>query len=273
MRSLTNKKKMYMSVVMGGAGQVGSAVAQLMKLRGKKVKWCISDPKSGGRPPADDVRFLHVCIPYSDHFVEDVKKEIEFYSPEFIIVHSTVPVGTTRLFGDHAAHAPIRGQHNKLKSDIRKFTMFVGPMSSYTQIVVLHHMRDLGVLCNMMAKPEDTELLKLLCLSRFLNDLAYYENAARLLKENGTDPASLYRWTRTYNDGYRGTIFQRPHLDFPNGVVGGTCVMQNSRFLNDEFTRRNIELFEKKEVQNAAQEKETETTPPEILKEPLEITH
>jgi hypothetical protein len=218
-------------IVMGGRGQVGSAVTEVAADAGMRV----SVLDKGVRPSEvhGDV-ILHVCIPYSDKFVDDVKAEIKRYSPVLVIVHSTVPVGTTRNLGVMAVHSPVRGQHNNLRSGLLSFVKYVGAQSMDSETTAVKHLKSMGLNVETMLSPDETELSKLLCLSRYLNDLAFYETAFKICTKYGVSPNVVKRWTETYNVGYEGKRFSRPELEFPRGKVGGHCVMKVSKMLYDQ---------------------------------------
>lgn len=232
-------------VVMGGQGAVGSAFMELAQGKAEATSYDLKgDLKVGFKA---DV--LHVCIPYSLRFVTDVKAVMHIYEPDVVIVHSTVPVGTTRQIGLNACHAPVRGQHNNLLEGLKTFSMPLGSVSNWGERRAFKHLVCLGILVDMWKSPEETELAKLLCLSRYLNDLAFYQNAERLCRAMGVDRSILPKWTETYNAGYEGLdkSKMRPDLDFPDGVVGGACVIPVSKILadqtKDELTLRNLDIF------------------------------
>lgn len=235
-------------LVMGGCGKVGRAVACL-SAQAHGIPLILD--KSCPAPEKQKVDFLHVCIPFSKSFVRAVKGVMKSYPPKYVIVHSTVPVGTTRKLGDSAAHSPIRGQHDELTDSTKRFVKYVGGNTAKTGKKCKEHLESMGLDVSLWDVSEETELMKLLCLSRLLNDLAYYETADGICKRYGVPPERLQEWTATYNDGYKDAkkgYFSRPELTFPNGVAGGTCVLPVSKMLfeqtNNDWLKRNIATFE-----------------------------
>lgn len=240
------------AIVMGGKGQVGNAIANILENHGQDV--AILD--KGFRPkawPKESV--LHVCIPHSKEFVRDVKSEMSRYSPSLVIVHSTVPVGTTRKLGQMTAHSPVRGQHDRLEWSLLRFMKYVAGTTKKSGKRAFDHLQASGFPVTLWGKPEDTELMKMLCLSRYLNDLAFYESAYQICLNNKVSPAFMLQWTDSYNDGYAGSKYVRPRFDFPRGKVGGHCVMPVSKMLATQtkhnFLRRNIEVFEAPPIDDA----------------------
>lgn len=238
-------------LVMGGKGKVGSVIAKIAAQKFGCVH--VLDKGQDTVPAVVPMDFLHVCIPYSKTFVKDVRKVAATYSAHYIIVHSTVPVGTTRLLGAHAAHSPVRGQHDNLAWGIKRFIKYVAGVTPRTGKECEAHLRGMGLGVIRWGKPEDTELMKLLCLSRYMNDLAFYEVAEALCRKAGVAPVKLLEWTWSYNDGYEampGMRYRRPELTFPKGVAGGTCVTPVSRMLYEQtrhpWLKRNLDIFAKK---------------------------
>ncbi len=232
---------------MGGAGQVGGAIASILKGHGNRVE--VLDIKVKPRFPAD---IMHVAIPYSKDFLKIVRAAVKRYKVKLVIVHSTVPIGTTRQLGPMSAHSPVRGQHDNLEWSLLRFIKYVAGTTKKAGDMAFSHLQSNGFPVFQWAKPEDTELMKQLCLSRYLNDLAFYETAYQVCVDKKVSPGLMLHWTDTYNDGYMNTKYMRPQFNFPRGVVGGHCVMPVSKMLyegtNNKFLGRNIELFESRDL-------------------------
>lgn len=239
-------------LIMGGWGKVGRAVGHIVEQKYGCGASLILD-KTAPLPKKQKVDFLHVCIPFSKTFVQDVKRAMKSYPPKYVIVHSTVKVGTTRKLGDNAAHSPIRGQHDELTDSTKRFVKYVGGNTDKTGKQCKTHIESLGLNVALWGKSEETELMKLLCLSRYLNDLSYYETAYNICNRFKVPPERLQEWTSTYNQGYKDGSkghFSRPELRYPHGVAGGTCVLPVSKMLfeqtNSDWLKRNIETFQPK---------------------------
>src|SRR3989344_5362217 len=86
-----------------GYGEIGKAISKFYK------KPLIKDLNRDDG--LKSVEILHICIPWSDNFVEIVKKEIREIKPKLTIIHSTVSVGATKKIGGRTVHSPVRGVH------------------------------------------------------------------------------------------------------------------------------------------------------------------
>src|SRR5687768_9191104 len=123
------------AIVMGGKGQVGSALVEILESKDHDV--FILDKDDEVEPPKRlKYDFLHIAIPFHSNFTQNVKNVIRRYNPTYVIVHSTVPVGTTRRLGKNAAHSAVRGQHPNLKHGIMRFTKYVGASNDLTRKAV-----------------------------------------------------------------------------------------------------------------------------------------
>ena len=97
-----------------GKGEVGNALFRILG------GWVI-DKNELGTMGFD---IIHICFPYSDEFESEVRRYQDYYKPKYTIIHSTVPVGTSRKL--NAIHSPIRGIHPNLDAGIRTFVKFIG---------------------------------------------------------------------------------------------------------------------------------------------------
>src|SRR3972149_3514732 len=78
-----------------GYGEVGKALGEVL---GERREILIHDPKKGHivkREGEEEIDWLHVTFPYSKSFKDDVCAYWLDFRPKHIVIHSTVPVGTT----------------------------------------------------------------------------------------------------------------------------------------------------------------------------------
>ena len=78
-----------------GMGEIGSALhSVLSETYGIDTVYSY-DITNGKKVFPEEVDILHICIPYSEDFVDIVREYEGDCLPSFIVVHSSVPVGTT----------------------------------------------------------------------------------------------------------------------------------------------------------------------------------
>lgn len=178
------------------------------------------------QPPVD---FMHICIPYSDRFVKIVQGCKEMFRAKHVIIHSTVPIGTTRQIKG-AVHSPILGRHNRMKEDLLAYPKYVGgndrAMDIFNEMIKIFEV----ISC---ATPEQTELMKLMCLAKYGVHLAFQAYQKDICKEYDISYESIVIWDELYNR-HVGEDLQRPIFRELNLPIGGHCVIPNTKILNEQ---------------------------------------
>ena len=180
------------------------------------------------------VGILHVCFGYGDGFVREVKRYQGKYKPEYTVIHSTVPPGTSRQCS--AVHSPIVGLHPNLDDGIRTFTKFLGGEQASS---VAHHFRRAGLKVYLFDKPEATELLKILDTTFYGLCVEYTKEIKRLTEKHGVPFEAWTVYNESYNKGYTKlgrSEFVRPNLVPVMTKIGGHCVVPNTYMLDNPFT-------------------------------------
>lgn len=207
-----------MTHVVVGAGEVGRAIAAVL-------------PGDVYLRDVDGVtqraETLHICFPWSPSFEREAARYIAECQPGVAVIHSTVPVGTSRRLG--AVHSPVTGRHPSLEQSVRTFAKFFG--GGRAALAAAPFMAQ-GVTCRLVPDPETTEAGKLLATLQHGWMVAIQKEAYRFCREQGADPAIAYReMNRAYNAGYAalGEPWALPVLRDVPGPIGGHCVIPNAR--------------------------------------------
>jgi len=220
------------NVVVGCNGEVGKAISEFFYQRKEGCLGVDLDYKGGPVKCGT----MHVCIPYSDKFVETVREYKKMFNPSMTFIYSTVAVGATRLLGEDCLQSPIEGRHPNLYSYFLKFTrMLGGPRfkdgESYFQA---RGLKTLG-----FDKSETTEMGKLLSTFRYGVNLMLADEMKKSCSASGLNYAeAVLAYQAAYNSLYRDSgesMFCQPMLFPPNGKIGGHCVVPNAKILNDKF--------------------------------------
>lgn len=217
-----------------GLGEVGFAIAKVFEADGidKDQK---ADQKS--------YKYVHICIPYSKHFQKIVEDYQDQYAPEFTIIHSTVPPGTSSKL--NAIHSPVLGIHPFLEQGIRTFVkMLGGENASY----VADEFRRHGLRVHLFDKSETTEIMKILDTTFYGVCIDYTKHVKEVCQDYDIPFEAWHIWTNNYNTGYNKLGF--PEYTRPNLVPimtkqGGHCTIPNCDLLETTFTRLLKELNEK----------------------------
>ena len=212
-----------------GAGEVGSALAKVLSRRYRTV---LRDVE--GLDLVGDVEAIHVAFPFSDAFVGDCNRYIRLYSPRLVLVHSTVPIGTTFLLGENAVHTPVEGLHPNLERSILTFCKHFGGERAKEAARIFER---LGIKTKTYDKPEITEAQKILSTSQYGLQILIARELERLCRDKGLDyKAAVLDYTETYNQGYGELGFDRfirPSLFPSTGPIGGHCVVQNACLISE----------------------------------------
>lgn len=202
-----------------GAGEVGTAIAEVLRECYEVLLHDLGDTP-------EPVQVMHVCFPWSDSFERDVQAYRQAYQPTLVIIHSTVPVGTTRRLG--AVHSPVTGKHPHLARSVRTFTKFFGGARARDAAAIF---TACGVRSEIAPSPEDTELGKLWQTLQYGWLIALQKESRRAAEKAGADPEFVYdRMNQAYNEGYHrlGEAHFLPTLRDVPGKIGGHCVIPNT---------------------------------------------
>lgn len=200
-----------------GAGQVGRAIAEVLGCEAVDID---------GHAGTADV--IHVCFPYTDDFAAAVLDYQATYQPSFTVIHSTVPVGTSRRLG--AVHSPVTGKHPDLAVSVRTFVKFFGGERAEEAAAPF---AAVGVRTECYPDAETTETGKLWATLQYGWLIAIEKEMRRFSENHGADPDIAYRrFNEVYNEGYAalGLPHRLPILQHMPGRIGGHCVIPNARF-------------------------------------------
>jgi hypothetical protein len=236
--------------IIAGMGEIGKALCDVLSndhdglavvdKDGKYHEWWdVWDGCSDGAkeidPTVDGVDILHICFPYSDQFENEVQRYQDCLNPDYTVVHSTVPVGTSRKLG--AIHSPVIGRHPHLTESIKTMTKFLGGKRASE---VGDYFRRSGINIYLTDKQESTELLKILCTTTFGVLVEMTKETKRQCDKHGV-PFELWTiWTQEYNQGYARLgmpYVQRPSLVPIMTRISGHCVCQNAELLDSWMTQ------------------------------------
>lgn len=214
-----------------GLGEVGLALMRVLKENPDHEVFGIDrEQKAEGK---FDV--LHISFPFNNHeeFIKQVYGYKDYYGivSVLIIIHSSVPIGTTDCI-QGAVHSPVRGVHPNLYEGLKTFVKYFGgeraqEAASYFPKV-----------CGISTDSRNTEALKLWDTTYYGWNILFQKAIHKYCYENGLDYDLIYRDANdTYNQGYQelGRLeVIRPVLKHVEGKIGGHCVIPNARLLESE---------------------------------------
>lgn len=239
------KKKQTIGIL--GYGEVGRAVAKFYK--SPKIKDLERDDGLKG------VDILHICIPWSDNFVEIVKREIEKIKPQLAIIHSTISPGTTKELilslpkelGKMVVHSPVRGTHPNLYQGIKTFVKYIGADNKKAGELAKEHLENLGIKTKVFIPSIITEIGKLLDTSYYGLCVAWHGEMKKICDKAGINfEKAVTDFNQTYNEGYKKLgkpNVIRPVLYPPKGGIKGHCVCENAEILKRYFESQALDLI------------------------------
>jgi len=217
-----------------GMGEIGTALYECYLDKKQVIGYDIKSPKE----IKGSIDCMHIAFPFDDEFNEEVIKYAILYKPRIIIIHSTVPVGTTRGLYDKLkipiAHSPCVGKHPELKESIQErfvkiFSVIPDTEELNVKSIFISKMGIDNV--NSFKLPEATELAKVLETTEYLWHILIATEYQRLCKEYRVDFDEVYRYYRlSYNSGYERK-YTRPVLEPHTGHIGGHCIIPNLKIL------------------------------------------
>lgn len=222
-----------------GLGEVGAALFAILKNH-YEIQWFEknSDPNYGAE-------IMHICIPWSDTFLETVKRYADVQQPTYIVNHSSVPVGTTEklysLVKVPCFHSPIRGQHPDMTGGILNYVKYIGYWRADPVIVeqVCQYFEKAGIKTKAINGTKTTELMKLLELCRYGTYIAFAKEQEKICKHFGIDyEVAVKEYEETRSDGLirlnRSDLVQPLLYPFKD-YVGGHCTVEDMEILLEQI--------------------------------------
>lgn len=219
-----------------GLGETGSPLFEVLKVAYPDIIGI--DAKTISMDKIEPVKLdvLNICIPYSPMFLNIVNNYQNIFKPELTIIHSTVPIGTTDQIRA-AVHSPIMGKHDNMEESILKFRKWIGGRDAYQAMKYLGYA---GIQCICVSTSKETEALKLICLAKYGMSIAFAQYAKNICKDLGFGYADVIQWDINYNSGVNPRL-KRPILSPPGKKIGGHCVTQNTKILNEQYPNKILE--------------------------------
>jgi len=182
--------------------------------------------------------FLHITIPVTDKFINDVLKLYKKFQPECIVIHSTIKPGTTeklqRKLSIPVIYSATRGIHKRMIYDLKRYTKFFvisanAPRNKWASSRYVKIMGNCGIKTKKMSSPETLELAKIICDTSYLGWLINY---AQLSNTIAIEYDVNYDEMWNFSDEIHKFLGNRPKM-FP-GFIGGHCVIPNLDLIHNQ---------------------------------------
>ena len=228
--------------VVVGLGEIGSPLLKLFskheKIIGYDTDTKLMNTKKFNKFAELPTLFLHIAIPVTKKFDSNLIQIYKKFHPECIVIHSTIPPGTTEKIQKKLPcpliYSATRGVHKRMLKDIKRYTKFFtisnhAPKKQWAIKTFSKKMKMYGVKTKQMSKPETLELAKILCDTSYLGWLINYSQITNVITKNHN---VNYDEMWTFSDEIHKILGNRPKM-YP-GYIGGHCVIPNLDLINNQ---------------------------------------
>ena len=234
---MTQLKNFMNKTLIIGAGETGQALGRVLSSF-YQVEYVDS---LKGLNAEGEFEVINICYPPDKNFINNTKAYIKRFKPKLTIIHSSVPVGTTRQLGKGVVNSPINGQHANMAEELKIYPKFIGVADVYDEFLATRYLKNAGFNTITLSSPEATELAKLMCTSYYGWNLIYSKEMIEESKKYNVPFHEVYTvWNQVINKGFEklGKFNHiRPIYEPVEGEIGGHCVVNNAYLLDNFITR------------------------------------
>ena len=228
--------------VVAGLGEIGLPILKILSKKENIVGYDLNEKlmnKNKFQKLSElPTSFLHVAIPVTTKFDSSLIQLNKKFKPDCIVIHSTIPPGTTerlqRKINSPIIFSATRGVHKRMLKDLKHYTKFFAisnsaPKKQWAIKTFSKIMKNSGIKTKQMTKPETLELAKILCDTSYLGWLINYSQITNVIAKN-FDVNYDEMWT--FSDEIHKRLGNRPKM-YP-GYIGGHCVIPNLELINNQ---------------------------------------
>jgi len=228
--------------VVAGIGEIGKSILKLLAKDNVAVGFDLNpdlmDKRKFERYQKLKTSFLHIAIPVTGKFTNNVLNLYKKFQPECIVIHSTIKPGTTKKLQEKLSipviYSATRGIHKRMAYDLKRYTKFFvisanAPRGKWASSKYVQSMKRCGIKTKKMSKPETLELAKIICDTSYLGWLVNYAQLSNIIAiEHEVDYDEMW----SFSDEIQEFLGNRPKM-YPS-FIGGHCVIPNLNLINNE---------------------------------------
>ena len=228
--------------IVAGIGEIGRPILKLLSesniVVGFDLNPNLMDKRKFERYKNLKTSFLHITIPATDKFINNVLKLYKKFQPECVVIHSTIRPGTTERLQEKlpipVIYSATRGVHKRMIYDLKRYTKFFvistnAPRGKWASSRYVKMMKACGIKTKKMSKPETLELAKIICDTSYLGWLVNYAQLSNMIAiEHGVNYDEMWSFT----EEIQKFLGNRPKM-YP-GHIGGHCVIPNLGLLDNQ---------------------------------------
>lgn len=220
-----------------GCGEIGLALYRVLHESYGIDKVHKYDKKDESKLFPDDIDILNICIPYSNNFVNIVNNYVSEIKPKHIIIHSSVPVGTTAKIRGIVFHSPVMGKHPNIYEGLLQYKKFLSySIGDFNDVQIIYeYFVNSGLEIIVVPQTKSTELMKLLELSRYGVYIAFAKEQESICNKFGLEYENIVsKYERNRNEGLDRlkTYDSKQPILYPfKDYVGGHCTVEDMELL------------------------------------------
>jgi len=245
-------------IVVAGLGEIGLPIFKILSKKFPTIGYDIDPKISNITPELENLQtsFLHICIPFTSRFTQNVMQLTKKFQPEIIVIHSTVSPYTTRNLQQKLPipiiYSATRGVHKRMLSDLKRYTKFFAlekkaPRHNWASSEYSKLLKKCGVKTKKMSSPITLELAKIVVDTSYYGWLINYSQLSNMIAiQHKVDYAEMW----SFADEIQKFLGNRPKM-YP-GLIGGHCVIPNLELIKDKKLDRinDINNIYRKKVKN-----------------------
>ena len=222
-----------------GLGEIGLPIFKLFS-KHNVVEGIDKNPKLNRTLPSlenHNISIMHICIPFTKSFLNEIKKLVKKFNPRLIVIHSTISPHTTeklqRILDIPVIYSATRGVHKRMLRDLKRYVKFYSiydyaPNSKWASKIFENKLKKCNVKYQKMSNPLTLELAKIICDTSYYGWLINYAQISKIITEKeNVDYDEMWK----FSDEIHKILKNRPKM-FP-GFIGGHCVIPNLELIND----------------------------------------
>ena len=228
--------------IVAGIGEIGRPILKLLSesniVVGFDLNPNLMDKRKFERYKNLKTSFMHITIPVTGKFINNVLKLYKKFQPECVVIHSTIRPGTTERLQEKlpipVIYSATRGVHKRMIYDLKRYTKFFvistnAPRGKWASSRYVKMMKACGIKTKKMSKPETLELAKIICDTSYLGWLVNYAQLSNMIAiEHGVNYDEMWSFT----EEIQKFLGNRPKMY--SNFIGGHCVIPNLNLINNE---------------------------------------
>jgi len=240
-------------VLVVGYGEVGKPLFEIVRGVYPESDWLDVETKKVDIKP--DI--MHLAFPEQtvESFVTSSLHYIERFSPQLVLIESTLTPGTTTKIYERLknkvllCHSPVRGRIAEgMKRGLLQYTKFIGPTTPEAGERAKEYYETLSIQAHVLASPIETELGKIFETTYRGLMMSWFQEIHRICRQFEAQYDEVVEFVgSTEREGKQARPVFHP------GVIGGHCIIPNAEKLVSVYQSKFAEALLESNRRRAAE--------------------